>query len=100
MPRVSHVSHLFAQKESAHENAPPAHDTPTPTHVRRHAAPQLLCAYCARLSALCRRFGAAFSDLPGASGPCACPHLSTLSRPVPTARLDSVGADVLFVAIH
>ncbi len=46
----------FARKESTHEDETPAHDAPAPTHVGRHAAPQLLCAYHARVSALCRRF--------------------------------------------
>src|SRR5215813_10861275 len=87
MPRVSNDSHLRARKESADEDAPPAHDTPTPTYVGRPAAPQLLCAYHSRVSALCRGFRAAFSDLPRASGARAGPYLPTLSCPGETGGL-------------
>ena len=65
----------------------------------RHAAPQLLCAYDARVSALCRRFRPAFSDLPRAPRPGAGPHLSALSRPGQTARLAHRGPDRLCAAL-
>src|SRR5262245_45784782 len=83
----------FARKESAHEDHPLAHDPAASTHVRRSAAPQLLCAYHSCVSALCRRFRQAFWDLPRASWPGAGPHLSALSGPVETAGLALHRAD-------
>src|SRR5438132_1202281 len=65
-------------KASAHECHTLAHAPLASTPVGRSAAPQLLCAYHARVSALCRRFRQAFRDLPRAPGSGAGPHLSQL----------------------
>src|SRR5262249_56943589 len=65
----------------------------------RHAAPQLLCAYDARLSALCRRLCPTFSYLARAPRPGTCAHLSTLSCAGQTARLAPRGPDRLCAAL-
>src|SRR5262245_51989187 len=78
---------LFARKESTYDDEAPAHDPTPPTHVGRLAAPELLCAYHARVSALCRGFRQAFWDLPRASWPRAGPHLPALSCPGKTGSL-------------
>src|SRR5215470_8033709 len=90
---------FLARKESAHEDASPTYDTPTPTHVGRHAAPQLLAPHYALLPPLCRRLRTAFWGFPRAPGSRAGPHLSTLSRAGQTARLAHRGPDRLCAAL-
>src|SRR5215467_2415266 len=90
---------FLARKESAHEDASPTYDTPTPTHVGRHAAPQLLAPHYALLPPLCRRLRTAFWGFPRAPGSRAGPHLSTLSPPGQTGVLDFRGPDRLRAAL-
>src|SRR5215471_10338848 len=97
MPRRD--GHRFARKESVHEDATPAHDAPTPTHVGRPATPQLLPPHYCLLPPLCRRFRAAFWDVSRVPGPRPCPYLSTLSHPGETGVLVLGGANRLCATV-